>query len=619
MRKEKMALCWGKRLLAVMLAVSMMILTSLSGDTEASTKKNSREKTPYVVVAEDQEGYEAALDITADSLSSELPDNHVVVAELSESEVSELENVEGVIVEEDFEVKASGKSQKKKALFKKIRKAVQSEKKKDDKMEWNFQAISVEQEDIKENAEIAKQSDEKVKIAVLDSGIDYISGLEVEKKVNLVEEEDYILPVYEDMTGHGTGIVSIIASDGETGVKGINPDAEIYSVKVLDKENIAPISRIIKGIYWCIDHDINIINMSFGTSKYSPALEKAVQDAYAANILLIGAAGNGSSGEVEYPAAFKEVMSVASTNEEGEISSFSNTGDELDVAAPGEKIKTAGFFNGCVVTHGTSIAVPHVTGVASLLWQKDMTKSNDFIRQLISRSAREIEAFNECGLIDAEYAFEIYDDFAQSYHQNKWVSTQEVPENDKKAESFQCDEEDYVEGRWSITARFGHTNLVDYANTFYHISDANVVGLIKEGIVYPDKRDSGLGNDAHGNPEWHGSWYLDENGTNYLVNYIACYELMTRIALKGGDDSSFTDYTKIWGISKKMFNRIKGKISTTKLGNKRWSTILGSRNNKANRKYFLWGCALHNLTDIFAHSTKRKENGKIGAGIGHLN
>lgn len=334
MRKEKMALCWGKRLLAVMLAVSMMILTSLSGDMEASTKKNSHEKTPYVVVAEDQEGYEAALDITADSLSSELPDNHVVVAELSESEVSELENVEGVIVEEDFEVKASGKSQKKKALFKKIRKAVQSEKKKDDKMEWNFQAISVEQEDIKENAEIAKQSDEKVKIAVLDSGIDYISGLEVEKKVNLVEEEDYILPVYEDMTGHGTGIVSIIASDGETGVKGINPDAEIYSVKVLDKENIAPISRIIKGIYWCIDHDINIINMSFGTSKYSPALEKAVQDAYAANILLIGAAGNGSSGEVEYPAAFKEVMSVASTNEEGEISSFSNTGDELDVAAP---------------------------------------------------------------------------------------------------------------------------------------------------------------------------------------------------------------------------------------------------------------------------------------------
>lgn len=252
-----------------------------------------------------------------------------------------------------------------------------------------------------------------------------------------------------------------------------------------------------------------------------------------------------------------------------------------------------------------------------MLWQKDMTKSNDFIRQLISRSAREIEAFNECGLIDAEYAFEIYDDFAQSYHQNKWVSTQEVPENDKKAESFQCDEEDYVEGRWSITARFGHTNLVDYANTFYHILDANVVGLIKEGIVYPDKRDSGLGNDAHGNPEWHGSWYLDENGTNYLVNYIACYELMTRIALKGGDDSSFTDYTKIWGISKKMFNRIKGKISTTKLGNKSWSTILGSRNNKANRKYFLWGCALHNLTDILAHSTKRKENGKIGAGIGH--
>lgn len=107
--------------------------------------------------------------------------------------------------------------------------------------------------------------------------------------------------------------------------------------------------------------------MSFGTSTYSNAMKKAVEDAYDAGILMVGASGN-NAGKVEYPAAFKEVMAVAATTPEAEISSFSNTGKELEIAAPGEKIQTASFFGGSVVTHGTSIAVPHVVGVASLLW-----------------------------------------------------------------------------------------------------------------------------------------------------------------------------------------------------------------------------------------------------------
>ena len=102
------------------------------------------------------------------------------------------------------------------------------------------------------------------------------------------------------VSGHGTGIASIIAGNGEGGVYGVNPNAELYSVKVLDEHNQAPLSRIIQGIYWCIDHHMNIINMSFGTNVYSAALEQAVKDADNAGILMIGAAGN-NSGAVEYP------------------------------------------------------------------------------------------------------------------------------------------------------------------------------------------------------------------------------------------------------------------------------------------------------------------------------
>ena len=75
-------------------------------------------------------------------------------------------------------------------------------------------------------------------MAVLDSGIDYVTGIDIAGSVNLVEEDEDILPIFQDMTGHGTGIASIIAANGENDIKGINPDVELYSVKILDKENL---------------------------------------------------------------------------------------------------------------------------------------------------------------------------------------------------------------------------------------------------------------------------------------------------------------------------------------------------------------------------------------------
>jgi len=202
----------------------------------------------------------------------------------------------------------------------------------------------------------------------------------------------------------------------------------LYSVKALDSENIAPVSRIIEGIYWCIDNDINIINMSFGTVNYSNALRIAVEDAYESGILMIAAVGNESS-TIEYPAAFSQVMGVAAVGTDAEIAEFSNMGDEVEIAAPGEKVKVNSFFGFQTVTHGTSIAAPHVTGAASLLWQKDTSKSNEFIRQLLAHSSKNIENTDECGLLDVSYALEIYDEFS--------IDTGNVPENMADPETFE--------------------------------------------------------------------------------------------------------------------------------------------------------------------------------------
>jgi len=471
--------------------------------------------------------------------------------------------------------------------------------------EWNMKGIGANE------LARATQNTKKIKVAVLDSGVDIVDGINLAGTVNLVPEEQAISPVFLDLSGHGTAIASIIAGDGSGNVLGVNPNAALYSVKVLDENNTAPLSRIVEGIYWCIDNDINIINMSFGTATYSHALQHAVRAAYDAGILMIGAAGN-NAGSVEYPAAYREVMAVAATNTRAEISEFSNTGDALEIAAPGEKIKVAGFFGGRVVTRGTSIAVPHVVGAASLLWEKDTSKSSEFIRQLISRSAKNIENTDDCGLLDIPRALAVYNDFEKAFDDSAHsISIRGIPKNPEPAETFSHidDDSDYVEGRWEGS---DHEKTITKDNTSGFT--ATEISILKKGCIYQDSQaQSGL-YDMGIFPEWHGFFRL--NGAH--VNYIAAYDLVKRIARAGGDASSITAK---YGLTTTSFNRIKSCFpSASQFGwsgsVKAYSTILSSFSyssktaavQKRYRQLFLYGMAAHILADTFAHSSYAKNS-----------
>ena len=535
----------------------------------------------------------------------------IEITEKSTVSTETIENTDNLTLEETEEPETEDSEKAKRMEYKlKLREARNNESETEVEADWNLQVINADE--VNTNA----RNIDKVKVALLDSGVDYIDGIDIADSINFVEEEDYVVPMYRDLTGHGTGIASIICANGEGGIKGVNPNVDLYSVKVLDGENKAPLSRIIKGIYWCIDHDVNIINMSFGTSTYSNAMKKAVEDAYDAGILMVGASGN-NAGKVEYPAAFKEVMAVAATNPEAEISAFSNTGKELDVAAPGEKIQTASFFGGAVVTHGTSIAVPHVVGVASLLWEKDLSKSHEFIRQLIDETSKNISNFDECGLIDADYAMSMYDTFAENFNDSSIIIEDIIPDNPDNPDTFEGinDDETYVEGRWGTTI---HNEFIDPGTKGKGLS-ANAIAIMKLGVVYPDQKDVSNIYGYGAFPEYHGGVEWKKTTTEIIpVNYVACYEFLTRIALKGGNTSKFTDYKLIKGLDKKIFNKIKSKISTTKFGDQPWSKILAKYGNTAtNRKYFLWGSAIHLLTDSFAHITRYKKNNKKGDFISH--
>lgn len=165
----------------------------------------------------------------------------------------------------------------------------------------------------------------------------------------MVPSESGVNPVYDDITGHGTAIASIIcgSKDTDRNAYGINENIDLYSIKIMDGDNTAPLDRVIEAIYKAIEYKVNIINMSFGTTHYSEALHQAIKDANEEGILIIAAAGNTGEegGSVEYPAAFPEVMAVGAVNSNAELSDISADGKEIDVVAPGENVKTASSFD----------------------------------------------------------------------------------------------------------------------------------------------------------------------------------------------------------------------------------------------------------------------------------
>lgn len=163
--------------------------------------------------------------------------------------------------------------------------------------QWNLKMIHA-------NEETETVVKDKIKVAIIDSGIDYSDDIQVAERKNFVPDEDKVSVLYEDGSGHGTSVAGIIAAkDNQVGITGINDNVELYSAKVLDRNNQAPISRVIQAIDWAVEKQVNIINMSLGVSSYSSALHEAVKRAKQNGILIVTAAGNG--GKIEYPAAFK--------------------------------------------------------------------------------------------------------------------------------------------------------------------------------------------------------------------------------------------------------------------------------------------------------------------------
>lgn len=516
----------------------------------------SGEKETYIVLTEtEKDGKKIQSQYDGEILCSE----EAVSCELTERQAEKLDNQPGVIaVSEDIILEGSGKKSKKKITS-------------TNPEQWNLEAIG---------ANTSKAKPSGVKIEVLDSGVSYTDDINIMGEVNLVPGEEEVSPMFIDANGHGTGIAGLIgAKDNKDGIKGVFPDAEIYSVKAFDENLKSPLSRIIEGIYWGIENDMDIINMSFGTTVNSEVLHQAMKDAEDAGIILIAAAGNTEHQDVNYPAAYDEVIAVGSINAEGSLAELTSTGTELELLAPGEQVCTTGLFYGTIGVSGTSIATAQVTGTAALL----KTKSADFIRGLLKASSKEVEGTN-AGLIDYKYALEIYDEYAKSY--TKGEDTDEKFENDKKLPDYSDDADVVVEGLWSVTK---HAKMItDLKNdASISISQANLE-LMATTAQLADKQ--------------FGSKCGDNNLKNLhgKNNYVASLKFLWQFAknLNAGQATKTAKENALNKLPKELRGGQLGKMAN---GLETYINKQKLTKTNSGKKYLILGFTCHVIGDTYAH------------------
>ena len=513
-----------------------------------------------------------------------LEENNMISLELSQTEVQELsvdDNIE--FIEEDAIVEGSTQNNKIILNEKKPHKKQEKVNKKNrSDQEWNVQMINADK--IKKN-----KLKKKIKIALLDSGVDAGNDISLAYSISLVPGEEEMTKMFMDGSGHGSSVAGLIAAeDNEEGITGINPNAEIYSIRVLDDANQAPLSRVIEGIYLAIEQKVNIINMSFGLNTYSKALEEAIRAAAEEGILIVAAAGNTGDRGVQYPAAYEEVLAVGSVDKQGEVAEHSAKGEEIEIVAPGELVRTTGFLGTEMVSSGTSLAAPQVAAVASLIWERDPGVPADFVRDLLKESANlygEAESYGN-GLVDAEYALDHYDEFKRNINsRGKSEQDLRIEENKEKITTFE--DTGCVEGCWY---QDDHEVMVpsNYFNVRYgaRFPDTNRYGDYEHRIFARMSL----------NPWWHG--YYD---TNYIKAVLYATRMGDAIYTHGLGQEGKADTLK-YGSASEMRSDISKINWNTELGRINKTYGKSQKDTKGFRRAFLWGMAIHSATDIFAHS-----------------
>lgn len=252
-------------------------------------------------------------------------------------------------------------------------------------------------------------------IAIIDTGVD-LGHPDLASK--LVSGYDFVGsdPTPSDLNGHGTHVAGIAgaATNNGVGVAGVDWQARIMPIRVLDADGSGYSTDIVEGINWAAANGADILNMSLGGTGSSSAMQNAVSSAHANGILVIAAMGNyrDQGNPTIYPAAYPNVLAVSATAPDDTYAFYSQYGSYNDVAAPGGEmsylhdpdgilstmptygvtLNSDGFSQNYDHLLGTSMATPMVAGLAGLILSKAPSMSPDQVQGLIEDTAVDLGA-----------------------------------------------------------------------------------------------------------------------------------------------------------------------------------------------------------------------------------
>lgn len=228
-----------------------------------------------------------------------------------------------------------------------------------------------------------------IKIAVIDTGI----SSTVINPDNILPGQNYICPEQdtEDRVGHGTAVSAFIVGSGPARMEGTCPDAKLVPLVYVDKKDEEQIvgepKLVAQAVRDAVDtYGCRIILISSGTKDDEVSLHEAVKYAEENNVLVVSCAGNSGNTEpdaVFYPGAYEEVLCVGSVNEDGEVASFSQNNEYVDIWEIGTDLRLATLKGTRIRGEGTSYSAAIVAGKAAvILLQNERLTVDELIEKL---------------------------------------------------------------------------------------------------------------------------------------------------------------------------------------------------------------------------------------------
>jgi len=264
--------------------------------------------------------------------------------------------------------------------------------------QWNLRSINVEQawDDTKGKG---------VTVAVIDTGISQVPDLE---KTKFVSGYDFVNDRDDarDDNGHGTHVAGTIAqsTNNKFGVAGIAHEASLMPLKVLSSGGGGTVADIAEAIRFAADNGAGVINMSLGGGGESQLMQEAIDYAHSKGAVVVAAAGNAARNAAEYPARYRHVIGVSALDASGNKAAYSNFGAGIDLSAPGGLVegdnKLGGILQNTInpetgesvfeAFQGTSMAAPHVAGVAALVKAVGIANPDE-VEEVLKQSAMSVQ------------------------------------------------------------------------------------------------------------------------------------------------------------------------------------------------------------------------------------